>query len=174
MILKDLIAYPSEQGLPYDVVIDTGTKLLKCQVKTTEKPRHIPQRNKETIAYIFHIKRHGTKNTKIYSLDEIDLFALVELQTRRVAYLKNEEMPTTINLRVDDLKGHYYDEKGAADFAKVHDLKSKGVTQTDISIKLDLNLATVNRMWHKKYEPFKTKARYFGDYDRDKRWFSQI
>ena len=47
LIMKGLIAFPSEQGLPYDVVIDTGKKILRCQVKTTERARVIPQREKK-------------------------------------------------------------------------------------------------------------------------------
>ena len=42
LIMKGFIAFPSEQGLPYDVLLDTGEKLLKVQVKTTEKPRKVP------------------------------------------------------------------------------------------------------------------------------------
>ena len=37
LIMKGFIAFPSEQGLPYDVLLDNGKKLLKVQVKTTEK-----------------------------------------------------------------------------------------------------------------------------------------
>ena len=33
LIMKGFIAFPSEQGLPYDVLLDNGDKLLKVQVK---------------------------------------------------------------------------------------------------------------------------------------------
>jgi len=125
LILKGLIAYPSEQGLPYDVVIDNGKQLLKCQVKTTLKPRIVLQRKKETSAYIFHVKRHGKYNNSIYGLTEVDLFALVCLDTRLVGYLKNDEMPSTINLRVDSMMGQYYDEQGIVNYQKVIDLSKE-------------------------------------------------
>ena len=32
LIMKGFVAYPSEQGLPYDLVLDTGNKMLKIQV----------------------------------------------------------------------------------------------------------------------------------------------
>jgi hypothetical protein len=64
LILKGLIAFPSEQGLPYDVLLDTGKKLLKVQVKTTEGVRTVQQRAKETKCYIFNIKRHGKQNNQ--------------------------------------------------------------------------------------------------------------
>lgn len=111
LVIMGLIAYPSEQGLPYDVVIDTGYKLLKCQVKTTSKPRKIPQRLTNSYAYIFNIKRNGRNGLSRYSDDEIDLFALVELENRSVIYLTADDMPDTLNVRVDKLKGSYYDEK---------------------------------------------------------------
>lgn len=112
IILKDMIAFPSEQGLPYDIVIDTGKRLLKCQVKTTLKPKIIPQRKKKSIAYIFNVKRHGKYGTKIYHKNEVDIFALVCLDTRQVGYIKNTDMPSTINIRVDSLKGTYRVENG--------------------------------------------------------------
>src|SRR5574343_558670 len=44
LILKGHIAYPSEQGLPYDVVLDANGRLLKVQVKTTRTHKQTPQR----------------------------------------------------------------------------------------------------------------------------------
>ena len=43
LIMKGLVAFPSEQGLPYDVLVDTGKRLLRVQVKSTTAPRVIPQ-----------------------------------------------------------------------------------------------------------------------------------
>ena len=63
LILKGFVAFPSEQGLPYDVLLDTGNKLLKVQVKTTMGARKVPQRNTETSAYIFNVKRNGNGNS---------------------------------------------------------------------------------------------------------------
>ena len=174
LIMKGLVAYTTEQGLPYDVVIDVEGKLLKCQVKTTEKPREIPQRSKKTYVYIFNIKRHGKKNIKRYEDSDVDVFALVELNTRTVAYLKNTEMPDTINLRVDALRDTYYDEKGKQDYEKVHELLLDGLNQTEIADELDIAVATVNRMCNENYKPFMTKAKYFSDLYKNKDWFYEI
>jgi hypothetical protein len=111
LILADYVAYPSEQGLPYDVVLDTGVKLLKIQVKTTEKPRKIPQRVKDSFAYIFNIKRNGKGNKQRYVDNDVDIFALVALDSRTIAYMPNKELKTTMNFRVPKLRGSYYDEK---------------------------------------------------------------
>ncbi|MFK5173365.1 hypothetical protein ACI3QN_12700, partial [Propionibacterium freudenreichii] len=81
------------------------------QVKTTEKPYRIAQRKDEFKAYKFSIKRAGNKGKTRYDENEIDLFALVCLDTMKVGYVLNKEMPTCINIRVDSLKGTYRDEK---------------------------------------------------------------
>ena len=174
LITKGMVAFLSEQGLPYDVVVDTGKRLLRCQVKTTEKPRKIPQRSKENFAYIFNIKRHGKNNTSRYGPNEVDFFALVELETRTVGYLLPDNMPDTINLRVDGLRGEYYDEKGLADYHTLMGLKIQGRSQTEASKKTGLAIATVNRMWQDGYEPYHTKARYFSDLYKNREWFDGI
>ena len=172
LILKGFIAFPSEQGLPYDVLLDNGTRLLKVQVKTTEKPRKTPQRTSPTECYIFNVKRHGnSKNIKKYEKGEIDLFALVCLDTMQIGYLKNEDMPTSLNFRVDSLKGSYYDEISVGLYAKVIEAKKEKISQTAIAKKLNTHVSIVNRMLKDGYKPFETNARYFSQIIRDKKWF---
>jgi len=174
LIMKGFIAFPSEQGLPYDVLLDTGEKLLKVQVKTTEKARLVHQRNNPTPAYIFSIKRAGSEGKTRYNENEIDLFALVCLDTMKIGYLTNKEMPTTINIRVDSLRGSYYDEKGKQDFEKVKELNKTIKNQSEIARKLGLQVAVVNRYLKNGFKPFETKARYFSDFIRNKEWFYGI
>jgi len=176
LILKGFIAYPSEQGLPYDVVLDNGKKLIKVQVKTTGKPREVLQRKKSTYAYIFNIKRHGRNNIKRYSYDEVDIFALVCLDTNQIGYLLQDEMPDTINFRVDKLKGSYYDEKGIQNYQKVIELKKEypKLIQDDIAKKVGIDQSVVNKMLKKDYKPFKTNARYFSEIIRNYKYFYGI
>lgn len=171
LIIKGFIAFPSEQGLPYDVLLDTGEKLLKVQVKTTEKPRVVPQRACKSQMYVFSIKRAGKDGKTRYNEEEIDLFALVCLDTKEVAYVKNKEMPTTINIRVDRLRGTYYDEKGMQDYEKVKELYKTVSNQSEIARQTGLNIATVNRYLQPNWIPFETNARYFSDLKRDRSWF---
>jgi hypothetical protein len=174
LILKGFIAFPSEQGLPYDVLLDTGEKLLKVQVKTTEKARLVQQRNNPIPAYIFSIKRAGSNGKTRYEEKEIDLFALVCLDTMQIGYLTNKEMPTTINIRVDKLRGTYYDEKGIQDFEKVKEINKTIKNQSEIARILNLQVAVVNRYLKLGFEPFKTNARYFSDFIKNKDWFYEI
>jgi hypothetical protein len=173
LILKGFVAFIGEQGLPYDVVLDIGDKLLKIQVKTTSGTRKVPQRNIESQMYIFNIKRHGANNKKQYTDREVDIFALVCLSTRQIGYLTNAEMPSTINIRADELKGTYYDEKGIEDYKNV--IKScDGKSLKETSSITGLNISTISRMRQNRYKPFKTKARYFSDFIREPEWFYGI
>jgi DNA-binding XRE family transcriptional regulator len=174
LILMGFIAFLSEQGLPYDVLLDTGEKLLRVQVKTTTGVRVVPQRKSESKMYIFNIKRHGKNNVNRYTPHEVDLFALVCLETRKVGYLLPNDMPETINIRADELKGTYYDEKGMQDYRTVVELKDKGLTQTQISKQIGIAISTVNRMCAEGYKPFLTGARYFSDFIRSPEWFHGI
>lgn len=174
LIMKGFVAFPSEQGLPYDVLLDNGKKLIRIQVKTCEKPRVVQQRKKESFAYQYNIKRHGKNNSVIYGDDEVDLFALVALDIRSVGYVSGKDMKTTVNFRVDNLRGSYYDEKGIADYNKVIELYKTIKNQSEIARQLGINIAVVNRMLKKGYQPYKTNARYFSDILREKEWFYEI
>lgn len=170
LILKGFVAFPSEQGLPYDVLLDTGNKLLKVQVKTTSGARKVPQRNKETSAYIFNVKRNGNGHKGRYKDGEIDLFALVCLDVMKVVYLLVDDMPETINIRVDALRGSYYDEDGIATYSKVQELKNQ-FSQTEIAKQLGKQIAVINRMCKDGYVPHKTNARYLSDFIKSPEWF---
>lgn len=174
LILKGFVAYPSEQGLPYDVVMDKCGKLSKIQVKTCLKPRRTPQRKTETYNYIFSLLRHGKKNQNIYKENDVDLFALVTLDTRNVGYVKREEFSQCMTFRVDSLRGTYYDEKGIDDYKKVISMYKTIKNQSEIARTLNIHVATVNRMLQKDYEPYITNARYFSDIIRKEDWFDDL
>jgi len=172
LILKGFVAFPSEQGLPYDVLLDTGTRIFRVQVKTTTGPRVVPQRAGESKCYIFNVKRTGRGNTKRYSNADLDLFALVSLDTRKVAYLVGCDMPDTLNIRVDALRGTHYDEKGISDFAKVQAMKH--LPKSEIVKATGLHQSAVYRMLQSGYKPHETGARYFSDFERGPEWFAAL
>lgn len=175
LITKGLIAFPSEQGLPYDVVIDNGKRLLKCQVKTTTTYRKVPQRNQDTKCYIFNVKRHGNSNNlRHYNQNEVDVFALVFLDVKKVGYVKNEEMPATLNIRVTEFQGKYHDEQGLFIYEAIQDISKTLKTQTEIAKALHVHISTVNRMMKQDYKPFITQAKYPEDYERNKEWFDNF
>ena len=92
----------------------------------------------------------------------------------QIGYLTNKEMPTTINIRVDSLRGTYYDEKGIQDFEKVKELNKTIKNQSEISRITGINVATVNRYVNPNWKPFETNARYFSDFIKDREWFLNL
>jgi len=96
LILKGHIAFLSEQGLRYDVVLSVNNRLYKIQVKTTRKPQPIPQRKKRTEKYLFYLRRCGVGGRRSYSETEVDIFAIVALDTKIIGYIKNSEVKQTM------------------------------------------------------------------------------
>lgn len=110
LILNGYVAYPSEQGLPYDVVLDIGDRLLKVQVKTTRTHKQTPQRVNNSNTYAFNVKRRGKLNREVHTTTSCDLFALVALDQRIVGYIPNCDIKQTMFFRVEGLRGSYRDE----------------------------------------------------------------
>ena len=111
LIANGFIAYPSEQGLAYDVVLDTGSKLLRVQVKTTRTHKQTPQRVNNSNTYAFNVKRRGKLNKSEHTTESCDIFALVALDEKLIGYMKNEDVRQTMFFRVDSMRGTYRDEK---------------------------------------------------------------
>ena len=146
LIIQNYIAFLSEQGLPYDIVMDSGEKLFRVQVKTTSEPRKVPQRNKDSYAYIFNIQRHGNQNNlRKYNDTEVDFFALVALDSKQIAYIPSGEMKSTMNFRVPSLKGSYYDEQGLKIKKRITELRQSGLTCEEISKQEKMKISNVYR-----------------------------
>lgn len=96
LILKGYVAFPSEQGLHYDVVLSVGNKLYKVQVKATRKPIPVPQRKNRTEKYCINIRRCGKGGRKSYEENDVDIFALVALDTKVIGYIKTSEAKQTM------------------------------------------------------------------------------
>jgi hypothetical protein len=110
LIIKGYVAFLSEQGLPFDIVMQCGDKLLKVQVKTTRALRNVMQRKTPIKSYMFNIKRCGKGNKKRNNESTCELFALVALDTKQIGYLINKNVRQTMNFRPDCLKGEFRDE----------------------------------------------------------------
>lgn len=99
VILQGFRAFPSDQGLPYDVVIDTGSRMLRVQVRSSTRPRNVnAQGRNERLAYSFHVRRVGKTHTARLTNADCDLVALVALDLRVVAYLPIAEVGQTVQL----------------------------------------------------------------------------
>jgi hypothetical protein len=99
LILKGYIAFPSEQGLPYDIVADNKGNLIRIQVKTTEKYRATPQRKHHTPSYLFQCRRCGKGGCHSYKDTDIDIMAFVCLKDKLIGYMPIKNLPMTLHLR---------------------------------------------------------------------------
>lgn len=93
LILAGYRAYLTDQGLPYDVVLDDGGRFYRVQVKATRGRRAVPQRAAHTPGYLFHVRRSGKGGKRRYSDSDFDLVALVALDIRAIAYLPLADLP---------------------------------------------------------------------------------
>lgn len=97
LVVADLImqghqAFLSDQGLPYDVIVDAGGRLLKVQVKATAAPsRRVSRLDLNILGYHFHIKRCGKHGSRQYAADDFDVIALVAMDIRAIGYMTADE-----------------------------------------------------------------------------------
>lgn len=95
LILQGYRAYLSDQGLPYDVVVDLAGHLIRVQIKSTCFTRNINIQRPlvpEKLAYFFEIRRRGKFGSKRLSNTDCDIVALVALDIKIVAYLPIKEI----------------------------------------------------------------------------------
>jgi hypothetical protein len=89
---------PLGENTRADLVIDIDGKLLKCQVKTTEK---IVNNKKFIIKLQMTRANKNTNKSLCYSLNDIDYFILVCLENDFVGMLSVEDAPKTqININL--------------------------------------------------------------------------
>jgi hypothetical protein len=79
LIQQGYNAFLADQGLPYDVIVDTGKQMLRIQVKTVSKKN-------AGNGYAFSL-RSGKKSNRLISIESIDYMAFVFLDKRIVQYI---------------------------------------------------------------------------------------
>lgn len=99
LLLSGYQAFLTEQGMPYDVVLDHDGKLVRVQVKATQSPIDVNWgRHAERIAYSWNVRSRGRNRKQRLGNEDCDLVALVALDIRVIAYLPVELCGTTIQL----------------------------------------------------------------------------
>ena len=111
LILNGWTAFLTDQGVPYDLLVDTSHERVRVQVKATLSPK-CPGNNQERItpAYFFHPRRVGKRGTRKYGDNEFDIYAFVALDRRQVAYFALAELPK--QCLVIRIPGIHYGSKG--------------------------------------------------------------
>lgn len=101
LIMSGYRAFLTDQGLPYDVVVDLAGRLIRVQVKATALPKPVPNRPGSGISYQWHCRRAGKGSARLIGNDDFDILALVALDIRVVAYMRmTDRVLQTIHLRM--------------------------------------------------------------------------
>lgn len=146
LITKGFTCFMTEQGLPYDIVADINGKLVKVQVKTTRTHSETPQRKNHYPSYLFYIRRCGKGGKKLYGENDVDLFAVVCVETKQVGYVAADRMPSTLSVRVDSFRGKYLNEVQDFKAKEVLRLKSEGMSNTEIGLSIGMDKSVVGRV----------------------------
>jgi hypothetical protein len=100
LMLAGYRVFLSDQGLPYDLLVDLGNKFIRVQVKATGKLKNANAKGRSpNMVYVFHARRRG-KNGKGAHLgsQDCDVIALVALDTRTIAYMPINKVAQTVSL----------------------------------------------------------------------------
>ena len=146
LILQGFIAFPSEQGLPFDVVVGVDGRLAKVQVKTTRQPVNVPQRKTRTPAYLFHVMRAGKKGKQRYAKTDVDLFALVALDARTIGYVAVSRAKTTMQFRPEASRGSFRGEDTESKQNKIRRLREQGLSFRAIGEALKVDSSYAHRV----------------------------
>lgn len=167
LICKGYNAFMTDQGLPYDLILDVDDKLLRVQVKTTRTHTELPQRQTRYPSYLFHVRRCGKGGKTSYNDVDVDLFALVCLETKQVGYLAHSAMPMTLSVRVDSFKGNYLNELQETRALEVFKLKESGMINADIGRTIGMDKSVVTKVLAGKSKK-KEQGIYFSDLTLEK------
>lgn len=154
LILRGHVAFPSEQGLPYDVVADINGKLHRVQVKTTRGTKPIPQRKEHVTGYLFHVGKCGKGGVRSYGVNDVDLFAMVAIDTRTIAYLSPSGIKRTMIFRAPQNEGKHHDEMMEVRRLAIHADKESGLRNFEIAAKHGIDQSAVGRALRKTSNTF--------------------
>ena len=157
LIMQGYIAFPSEEALPFDVVSIINNRIYKIQVKTTRKPRRLQRRGNNN-GYLFHITRMGKGGKKNYSEEDVDLFALVALDSHEIGYLSRTQIKRTMIFKD---KSIYEDVIKIRD--KITSLKSDGMNTRNISKEIGIKQKEVLQIYSNN-KTFRRSWRFISDY----------
>ncbi len=99
LISQGYRAFLSDQGLPYDVLVDLGSKFLRVQVKTTLAPRELNCKGRQSrIGYSFSARRCGKNGQQRFTDSDCDVVAFVGLDKKIIAYLPVDKVGVTFQV----------------------------------------------------------------------------
>lgn len=145
LILKGHRAVMAGQGFPYDVLAEIKGRVYKIQVKTTAKPKPVSQRMTLIPAYVLNVGRNGKNGRRaMYDINDVDIFAIVALDTKRIAYLSPKSIKTSMVFRIPELRGQYHNERGEEKREQILKMKSEGKSFAQIKKALNTSSAMIS------------------------------
>lgn len=99
IIMQGYRCYLSDQGLPYDLIVDIAGKFVRVQVRSTCFAKNVNAAGRQPrTAYSFNVRRRGKNGSQRLGASHCDVVALVALDIQTVAYLPIEIVGQTIQL----------------------------------------------------------------------------
>ncbi len=117
LTLQGYRAFLTDQGLPYDVIVDIGGRLIRMQVKAACFARNVNMRGRsERTAYTFYVRKIGKLGKNRLKDEHCDLVALVGLDVGAIGYLPLSEAGMTCQLMPPGFifKGRYKRNKSTS------------------------------------------------------------
>ena len=106
LICQGFNAFLSDQGLPFDLVVEHKGKLYRGQVKTVQRMYKYYQRkdgHKANRAFRFTTRHGTTTKNRATELNEVDFYAFVVLPKKIVAYMWVKDMVSKNTGKVNQL-----------------------------------------------------------------------
>jgi len=88
LIMQGYNSFLADQGLPFDVLVESNGKIKRIQIRTTQRLRSY-DRAKDI--YRFQLRRAKGSKSRIMEI-EVDYFAFVALDIKEVAYIPISQM----------------------------------------------------------------------------------
>ncbi len=167
LAMQGIKAFPSDQGLPFDLVMNYRSKLLKVQVKSSGSPRTTNQRGDQPPLYIIGNMKRGRFGKHRYQSCDVDLFALVGISERAVGYVACRDIKGTTQIRSELYRGQYYSESIDERIIEEVRLRSLGASLTEIAKRMNVCRTQVRRDLNGESR-LNVRGTYFRDLTLDK------
>ena len=97
----------AEGRLPYDIIADINSRVVRVQVKTTSGVKPCPQRKNHTPVYMFNARRIGGMQRQAYQRGQADLIAYVALDRKLIAYRPADRIAQSTVFRIREYEDVY-------------------------------------------------------------------
>lgn len=160
LIIQGYIAFPSEQGLPYDVVAQIPGRLIKIQVKSM---RAATPRANEPPLYSVTASQRGKGGRSKYKAEDADIFAFVALDEKSIAYMPFAMCKTCMEFRCESHRGLYMSDRFEKATIRAKTLRDEGMGLDEIARQFGVSRAQAHR-YLKAFGQVRPRGKYLADF----------